>query len=209
MKNKILVLPLAASLMATSAQTAQAVRRCEPQYGGGETCYEVETLILDKKIKDPRTGNYEDHVNDPTSSGYKFALNEDISFYIRLKNNGDTTINEIEITDNMPGYLFKEDFSFKIYNLKPGETQIRYFTTFVDSVPTDKDFECNIINEAKADWNEGTLKDEAKFCVTRKTKVQGITTLPKTGWLGMIATLAITLTAGFAGLLLLKLNRKP
>lgn len=215
-KAIFVVAALGLAVYLTSAQV-EAATRCETQYGGGETCQEVDTLILDKKIQ--YNGSLYDHLQDVTPGGFRFSVGNDITFIIRLKNETGHKIDEVNVVDTFPEFntgkgknihltLQSGSLSFKIYDLDPGETEQR---TIVAHVATDsailQNFECT--ENAVEAWGGGEYhRDTSRFCVA-SSKVLGITTLPKTGWFGLVFAVLLAFFSAFIGLLLIRLNRKP
>lgn len=218
-QNKVFLAAVSLAFL-FSVGKINAVTRCETQYGGGETCREVDTLILDKKIQDPRNGNFQDHLEDVTADGFRFSVDDTITFKIRVKNETGHKIDEVNVVDTFPEFdtskgknihltLQSGLLSFKIYDLDPGETEQR---TIVAHIATDsaiqQNFECT--ENAVEAWGGGEYhRDTAKFCVNKYPKILGVKTLPKTGAETLVFAVILSLFSAFVGLILIRLNRKP
>ncbi len=199
------ILVLSAFLI--SPVSAKAAERCESQYGGGEICVKTGELQIDKEVWDPDSGRFVDNLG---IQNHKFTTAEIVTFKLNIKNVGDETLHDIEVTDTLPDFLFfieGETGSFKIDRLNPGESFEKTLKAQVKAeseltIPT-----VCVVNTAEARAGEEHDKDTAQICLTKK--VLGITTLPKTGAGSLIYILIFTLFTGFVGLLLIRLNRKP
>ncbi len=207
--NKFITVPaIAAIIMAAMVITAMptkalAKRECTPQYGGGETCVEKNgDLEVDKKIKNPKTGDFEDHIKPSGGSNpYTFGANDTINFSIVVENTGDIRIENIKLEDILPSYLKykggdgdgKNDNTkvvFDEFDLDPGEEEEFEFTAKIGSegiLP--KDNRVCLTNVAKAkgelEDSDDVVKDsdDADFCI-ELPKVKGKESpkmLPRTG----------------------------
>jgi uncharacterized repeat protein (TIGR01451 family) len=207
---------------------SHAAVRCETQYGGGEKCWETAEIVLDKKVWDPENHKFEDNLADVSPEGFKFSLNNSRVIYrIKITNVSNRKFDKVTISDTLPTKYLKFDttnaenprfeytggqvakISFDLYDLEPNESDEKQIELLVKSVPTDKAFDCEIINEAEAWASDQYSRDTSKICVTSKEKTLGVTTLPKTGFFTLVYALAFCLISAFVGLLLIRLNRKP
>ncbi len=67
--NKIFlsVLSLITFALMASVQGVRADSSCQAIYGGGQTCIQVGNVVINKTVKNPKTGSFVDNlnVNDP------------------------------------------------------------------------------------------------------------------------------------------------
>lgn len=208
MNIKALKALVAAAIVLSAVQlntnTAFARQECIKQYGGGETCIDIENgdLEVNKKILNPRTDDYEDHIKPSGGSNpYTFTANERIEFSIVVKNVGDIRIEDIELEDILPSFVKYRSgdgdgkdgdtkVEFDEFDLDPGEEKEFEFTAKVESdgvLP--KDDRICVTNIAKAEGKLEESNDEvddadyANFCI-ELPKVKGKEApkqLPKTG----------------------------
>ncbi len=187
--------------------SALAAERCETLYGGGEVCVRTGELQIDKEVWDPDNSKFVDNLG---IENHKFTTAEIVTFRLIIKNVGEETLNQIEVTDNLPDFLFfieGETGRFKIDKLNPGESFEKTFKAQVKSesqltVPT-----ICVVNTAEARAGDEHDKDTAQLCLTKK--VLGITTLPKTGVFGLSYLIAFFIFTALVGFLLIRLNHKP
>lgn len=167
---------------------SEAKEVCYTQYGGGETCVDVEEdseLRVDKQIYNPRAGEWENHVKESGGSfPYKFEAEETIRFRIKVENTGDVRIEDIKTQDILPSFLKYRDgdgggknddtrVEFDEFDLDPGQEETFEFRARVadDGVLPNDDRIC-LTNIAKAegvreddDDDEESDVDYANFCI--------------------------------------------
>ncbi len=209
------------------AKSSHAAVRCETQYGGGEKCWETAEIVLDKKVWDPENLRFEDNLADVSPEGFKFSLNNRIIYRLKITNVSNRKFDKVTISDTLPAKYLKFDtanaenarfeytggrvvkISFDLYDLEPNESDEKQIELLVKNAPTDKTFDCEVVNEAEAWAADQYSRDTSKVCVTSRGKTLGVTTLPKTGFLTLVFALPFCLISAFVGLLLIRLNRKP
>lgn len=189
-----------------AVQTVGATRveaskvECFKQYGGGETCIVKKEgkLELDKKVKNPKSGNFESDIK-PTggSNPYSFKSGENVVFRIIVKNVGDVELKDIELKDRLPNFVKyhsgdgkgasdNTQVEFSKFNLKPGESKEFQFMTRIahDGIlPKDSRICVTNIAEAKGIWaNDKDKKEEAvdyaNFCI-ELPKIKGVEDVKK------------------------------
>jgi uncharacterized repeat protein (TIGR01451 family) len=74
---------------------------CPPVYGGGTICQDTNILV-DKKVKDPVSGNF---VNNSDLSQIPFAPGEHVFFRISVTNISTSPLKNITVMDNLPQFL--------------------------------------------------------------------------------------------------------
>jgi len=199
------ILNLAKYALLNLPQSALATVRCEEVYGGGEVCIRTGELRLDKWVWDPDTAQW---VNDLGIHDYKFGPGEEITFKVRVKNEGDETLGKIDVRDYLPSYVnhLSGDLSYEIHNLDPDESverEIRVEVVPAEEIPDDDTSIC-VVNTAEA-WGEGEKdKDTAQVCIEKK--VLGVKALPPTGPANWYMIIPFSLLAGAVGLYLRKSN---
>ncbi len=184
-----LILSIGALQISTVNSYAKKV--CVDQYGGGETCIEDKEgdLEVNKKIKNPETGDFEDHIKASGGSHpYTFRAGETITFSIVVKNVGDITIENIKLEDILPSFVKYRNgdgdgkdnntkVEFDEFTLDAGESKEFEFTAKVSSDLPKNDRIClTNIAKAKGELENSDEKvddsDYANFCL-ELPKVKG------------------------------------
>jgi len=207
-----------AVLFFASVIPLKAAVRCETQYGGGETCVRTGELQIDKEVCKAKTDSsgrflecdldHDEFIDNFNIDDPRFATNQEIVFKLKIKNVGDDTLFNIDVTDTLPDYLFFSGGStgeFTIDKLNPGEEFVKFIRTRVvaeSMLPAEKSLIC-MVNTAEAEADNGEHdKDTAQICIGKK--VLGITTLPKTGSSDLGTALLVSTISGLFGLGLIK-----
>ena len=204
-KSSIFVVVSAVAFLVLPSK-ASAREVCFTQYGGGETCVNVDEdsqIKVDKKILNPKSDQYEDHIKASGGSyPYKFSEGEKIEFQITVRNIGDVKLVNIKLTDVLPSFVkYKSgdgeknkdgtEVEFDIGSLDPDEKETVEFTAKIASdgiLPKDDRLCLTNIAKVKAIRDDDRDKKEsavdyANFCV-ELPKVLGkesIKVLPTTG----------------------------
>lgn len=209
--NLILAGSIAAVLAFSVLLAADKVIANECGYGGG-VCEEPE-LEVDKLVKNPKTGGFEDNLE---SDEYIFSKDERITFKVRYRNTGDTGVANAVIVDNIPPFI---EYVSGYGNYNPGTKEFRYDAEYLDKDSDWKEFimEAKVVDEvgecvkniAHIEVN-GTEydRDEAQICVGKKEgEVLGaaVTALPATGF--DLGTSVLALSSG-VGMLLIGLGAR-
>lgn len=130
---------------------------CTTQYGGGQTCVSTGQLLVNKKVWDPDSKTFLDN------SLHRFALGQEVTFSIEVKNVGDATLNNITIVDTLPGFLMwtgGDQLVSKIDSLTPGQTGTKTIKAKFNSNGSG----C-LVNTAVATADNGmTDRDTAQLC---------------------------------------------
>lgn len=74
---------------------------CPPVYGGGTICQD-NNILVDKKVKDPESGNF---VNNIDMSQTPFAPGDHVFFRIAVTNISNSPLKNITVMDNLPQFL--------------------------------------------------------------------------------------------------------
>lgn len=169
---------------------------------------EVETkdISLDKKVKNPNTGDWVDNL---FSSDYKFSPDQEVEFKIVLKNVGNKDLDQVEYRDSLPEYLhyISGDTSATIYNFKVDEQKEFYPRARVNKegdLPNTGLY-C-VINTAYA-WIEGgeSEKDTSQVCFEKRVLGEvAPAILPKAGPSAGLFILLSSALFAFAGWALIK-----
>ncbi len=204
MKNFAKILIAIVIFSFTFATISFAKEVCTTQYGGGQTCVNVDEdsdLNIDKTIYNPDHKKYEDHVQ---ASSHVFIAGEEVKFRISVENTGDVTYKKLVITDELPDFVEfvkftgddkgktndnKTQLTWEFSNFKPKDEVTVEFTAKVvkESLLPDSTGDIQTTNITRV---EGTRKDNnekdnnadyARFYI-RLPKVQGaVTKLPEAG----------------------------
>jgi len=187
--------------------SCRAAILCETQYGGGESCREVNELILDKKIWDPVNQRFEDNLVDVSPEGFRFSLGKRVIFRIKVKNESNKTIENLRVQDSLPVRLKYDrgDLNFEIAKLEPGQTEERQVEAIVDSIPA-SGFDCEVENVVTAENADYHLRDTSRLCVGQKKMIE-VKILPKTGAAAVYLT-SFSLLLVFSGWLLVRLKKE-
>ena len=206
--NKKLIAITSALLFVASlllAKNSLAIVRCETQYEG-EVCREIE-LLLDKKVWDPKNGEFKDNLVGVSADIYKFAPGEEITFRLKIKNVGDEKFDKVYVKDTLPDYfeLVSGDLEFEIVDLDPDEEVEREFKIKVKSeenIPNESPIcDTNTTNRAKAWSGDEVDEDTSQVCIARKVLAAE---LPPTGPQNTILLLGFSLLSGLTGISLIK-----
>lgn len=160
----------------------------------------VGNLILDKKVRNPKTGELVDALSANSSN---FLAGQEVNFRIEVKNTGSAEINNISVQDILPEFVDfisgpgnfdkgSRKLSWGIDKLSGGESKFFDIKVKVKSgkdLPS-MDISC-VTNFAEAKKDNMVSQDTATFCI--QTKVLGVTKeLPKTGFGNTEKTLLIS-----------------
>ncbi|MCL4398021.1 DUF11 domain-containing protein [Patescibacteria group bacterium] len=100
--KKIIILYLLVFLVALISRPIFASVSCTTQYGGGQTCVSTGELLVNKKVFDPVSQTFVDNLG---RTDHVFAIGEEVTFSIEVKNVGDAPVNDITVTDTLPNFL--------------------------------------------------------------------------------------------------------
>lgn len=186
------------------ASVSYAKEICTTQYGGGQTCVNVNedsTLTIDKTIYNPDHKKYEDHVQ---AYSYVFTAGEEVKFKISVENTGKVTYKKLVITDELPDFVEfvkftgddtgstndnKRQLTWDFSNFKPGDEVTVEFTAKVvkESLLPDSSGDMQTTNIARV---EGTRKDNnekdtnadySRFYIRLPRVKATVTQLPEAG----------------------------
>ena len=209
-----------------SGRFAFADVNCQPVYGGGQNCITTGTILVNKTVQNPQTGQFVDNLgtNDP-----RFSAGQAVNFQITLTNTGSTTIPQTAVKDTFPGFVDftsgngsfdsnTKTLTFTTDNLNPGETRTFSISGKVIDAKGLPDGVTCVVNQATATTNTGQMsQDNAQFCIQKQavtTTTKGglpvlpppsVTTTPPTG--PELLPLIGLLPAGLSGFFLRKKSR--
>lgn len=222
--KRFITLVLSIALMAFSAMPTFAADNsygdvnCQPIYGGGETCESTNRFVLDKKVLDPSTTST--YVDNLTVNDSKYMANQIIKFQLTIKNTGNTSLNELTLTDIMPSYVKfisgpgnynsnNNTLTFKVLNLNPNETRVFVIEgKIVDTSALGQGTICNVVNQASLIFGNDESRDNSQFCIQNSGKTIAVLSTPsikQTPATGpeMFSLLGL-IPAGLSGLILRK-----
>lgn len=205
-KNKIIFSAFVAgvfTVLATGVVLADEAK-CEPVYGGGETCLVNKRFEIDKEVRIEDSGDdWEDKVTDVKSDDV-------IEFKITVKNKSDDEADDFDnmkISDFLPKELEKvggaglteywDDFA-------PGDSKSIVIKAKIKSSEFDRDdnFEKCVVNKAEVEWDdEFEGSDTATVCYGDAE----VTELPSTG--GGLLTAVSGLGMVLSGIVLKRKNQ--
>ena len=130
-------------------------------------------LLVNKKVFDPESNSFLDN------SLRRFAVGQEVTFSIEVKNVGDATLNNITVADTLPGFLIwsgGDQLVSKIDSLTPGQAATKTIKAKFNSNGSG----C-LVNTAVATADNGmTDRDTAQVCLqTSPVPVPPVT--PKSG----------------------------
>ena len=217
MKNFAKILSIFVIYSFVFASVSYAKEICTTQYGGGQTCVNVDEdskLTIDKTIYNPDHKKYEDHIQ---ADSYVFTAGNEVKFKISVENNGDITYKKLVITDELPDFVEfvkftgddegkvsddKTELSWEFSDFKPNDEVTVEFTAKVvkESLLPDSAGDMQTTNVTRV---EGTRKDNnekdnnadySRFYI-RLPKVAGdVTQLPEAGPTSWLFATALILT---------------
>ena len=201
MKNLILTSLIALGfLVTTSAVSARQV--CFTQYGGGETCVNVEDnsdIDVEKLVsKEDVSDSYQDHLK---SSDHMFNADDYVYFRIKVKNKGEVDLKDVKVTDILPNFVKYDktltdqdsdvndnEITYNIGSLNVGKDEvIKIRTKVVDEsdLPADDKICVTNVAQAKGYRKDNSKKesdsDYANFCIDLPAVLGTPTQLPKAG----------------------------
>lgn len=152
---------------------------CQPLYGGGQICPQVDNILLDKKVANPSTSEFVDNLG-PTDPAYQ--ANQPIFFKVTITNKSTQTVSGITVKDIFPQYVSyvsggngKYDKNSKTLTIsidKLGVNESKTFnltgiTSSASQLPQDQPGMC-MGNQSQAQFNGKTAQDNAQFCILRQ-----------------------------------------
>ncbi len=199
MNKKLAVATIsAATTLALSIKPVMGAVSCVAQYGGqyGQVCVTTGQIQINKEVLDPQNNKFVDNLG---LTAHRFAPSEEVKFRLTIKNVGDNTLNNIQVTDTLPSFLEQiagEPYSFQIDTLKVGDSvqkELKAKVVNVDKLPSDKTVICDVNTSVAQSGNE-VDRDTAQVCVEQKVARE----LPKAGAEGAAA---ILISSGLFGLI--------
>ena len=177
MKKIMFALIVFASLFIVSLNTVLA-SGTYGQYGGVS---EQGRVLVDKLVKDPKSGTYVDNLglNDPM-----FSAEASVFFKIVVENTGNATLEEIKVIDYLPVYLqyvsggtydaSTREIRFSFSNVAPGERRSTILQAKVynlSNLPAEKTVFCPINKVVAYSDQDGQDEDTAQLCIKKKPMV--------------------------------------
>lgn len=222
----IIVATFLLALTLLSVKSVFADVNCQPVYGGGQNCITTGTILVNKKVQNPQTGQFVDNLG---TNDTRFSAGQAVNFQITLTNTGSTVIPQTAIKDTFPGFVDftsgngsfdsnTKTLTFTTDNLSPGETRTFSISGKVIDAKGLPDGVTCVVNQATATTNTGQMsQDNAQFCMQKQavtTTTKGglpvlpppaVTTTPATG--SELLPLIGLLPAGLSGFFLRKKSR--
>jgi len=165
-------------LFSTTIVNASGTTGQYGQYGGQP---EKGRVMVDKLVRDPKTGEYVDNLglNDA-----KYSAEATVFFKITVENVGGTTLKTITAVDYLPLYLqyvsggtydaANREVHFTFNDVEPGERQTALLQAKVYSLsqlPAEKTVLCPINKVIASSPEDGSDEDTAQLCIQKKPMV--------------------------------------
>lgn len=169
----------AAAVILTTASvvSASGTSNCEVVYGGGEVCPTNVSFTLDKQVKVPSKGDQ--FVDNLTINDTLFTPSQDVTYQIKIKNTGNTTISQVVAIDALPASLTyvgggsydagTKTVKFEAKNLEAGKEAVFFLTAKVKDAKSlnTTNPEC-VTNVVTANDGKGTrAEDTANLCISK------------------------------------------
>ncbi len=156
--------------------SAAGYSNCDVIYGGGTVCPPNVSFTLDKSVQSPtKGGQFVDNlgINDPM-----FAPSQNVTYQIKVKNTGESKIEKINITDNLPTELIyvsggnynstNKTVTFTIDNLEKGKETVQFISAKITDVKNLSSSPLCITNTVTATDNQGNKADDtANLCILK------------------------------------------
>jgi len=160
--------------------TGKAYADCKSNYGGGETCILNKRFDIEKKVRKDGDDTWKDKVTNVKE-------NEVVEFKIKVKNEGEVKVNDMEMIDKLPKEMEKvggSGLTESWDDFDPGDTKTFIIRAVVKDSEFDRDnFEKCVVNKAEVEYKgDEEASDTATVCFNNK----GVTELPKTGGNSML-----------------------
>lgn len=175
-KNSLITLILTASFLTTAnAAIAAGNSQCQIIYGGGQVCQDQVKFTIDKKVMQPTKGGT--YVDNLGANDVRFQPATDVAFQITITNTGNTTIQNLTVTDTLPANTTfisgagnynssNNTISYTISNLEAGKSNQQTFVARIADAKNFREAVTCLTNNVKADNNNGFVaEDKAGFCV--------------------------------------------
>lgn len=176
MRTLLLLFLVLCSLFIVRSAAAQSQNNgCQSIFGGGATCLQSGSLVIDKKIRNPQTDQFVDHLNitDP-----RYAPDQTVVFQVTLRNTGNRALEDITVTDTFPQYVSfskgpgefdkaQNTLIFAFNKLEGGQS--RSFTiegkvASAQSIQATGGVTC-VVNQARGEKDRNVSTDNTQFCL--------------------------------------------
>lgn len=203
-KKLVIATTSAVSLLASVAAPAFGAVSCVTQYGGqygsGQVCVKTGELQINKEVLNPKTSQFVDNIPVEGKDAYNFAPNQEVTFRLTIKNNGDEKLDNVQVVDTLPSFLQQvsgQEYSFTIATLAVGQSvqkEIKAQVVEIAKLPQDKTVTCDT-NRASAQSGNEFDQDMAQLCVEKKIAKE----LPRAGAEDALAIIVSSGIFGFVG----------
>ena len=175
---------LASNNVAFGQTTTPTPVICPPVYGGGTICPD-NNILVDKKVKNPQSGEY---VNNLDLTQSPFHPEDHVSFRIYVTNLGNSTLRNITVMDNLPQYLTvvqtpgtydnsQKRVTMTIDSLNKNETKsfdLEFVLSPVGSLTNTAATFC-LSNQAVAKIDKFMSNDSTQICVEKTNQSEATT----------------------------------
>lgn len=177
--------------IAQAASGTYGDNNCQPVYGGGETCIITSKFILDKKVLHPTRskGGADIFVDNLTLNDPRFSPTQNVKFQLSVTNTGDSTINELTLSDTLPSYI---DFvsapsgfsangkviTYQVRDLKADETRrFEIVGKISGKLPQGQNAVC-VVNQASLETGNDKSTDNSQLCIEKTPSKGGLPIMP-------------------------------
>lgn len=161
---------------------------CPIVYGGGQVCPPSMSYTLNKLVQAPlKGGEFVENlsINDP-----RFAIGQEVTYRIVVKNTGSEALNNIQITDTLPAEVAfvassgkhnsaNRTVTFTINKLDAGKEAEFFITGRVENVKTDQNVLCVANTVKSVDANRNAADDQATICIDVPAGVKKVQEKPQ------------------------------
>lgn len=208
-KKLITAAVLATGALITNSAPVFGAVSCVTQYGVsapyGQICVSTGEIQVNKEVFDPQNKKFVDNLG---LTSHHFAAGEEVTFRLTIKNIGDNTLDNVQVTDTLPSFLEQvagQEYSFNINKLVVNQSvqkEVKARVVPISKLPNDKTVVCDV-NTAVAQSGDKRDQDTAQVCSEKKVAKE----LPKAGAEDTFVTLLSSGVFGYLGLKFAKIKK--
>lgn len=147
---------------------------CQPIYGGGQTCLQNNTILINKMVQNPETKGFVDNLS---TNDARFSPGQSVLFQLIVTNTGSATLEKTTVTDTFPQFISfvsgdgifdskTNTFSFTVNTLLANESRTFTVSGRVASFSNLPQGITCVINLASATTNNNQVsRDNSQLCI--------------------------------------------
>lgn len=148
---------------------------CSPIVGGGQSCVQNGFLEIDKKVKNPATGDYVNNINldDPL-----YTPGQEIIFKITITNSSSSRVSGITVKDIFPQLITyvsgdgtydakTRTLTSPLNAMNPKDVTVLFITGKIADADKLPPVTC-VINQATVTSGKNTSQDNSQICLTKQ-----------------------------------------